>query len=93
MEFNYFGKDNFTSRRTTGNNMFDPEALITEGESAAGFTYDNSHRDWASEDVYYAAVHGTIPADGVPAIAPRVFNDTARQQRAGQLNPRRLLGY
>ena len=78
---NYFEKDNFTSRRTTGNNMYDPESLITGAEAAAGFTYDNSHRQWASNDVYYAAVHGIIPHAGIPAIAPRVFNDAFTENR------------
>ena len=37
-----FEKDNFASRRTTGNNMYDPESLITGAELAAGLTYKNS---------------------------------------------------
>ena len=81
-----FEKDNFTSRRTTGNNMFDPESLLTEGESRQGYEYDNSKRDWPESGnfndpvtrvlrnrVYEAVADGLIPANLVPSIAPRVL--------------------
>ncbi len=70
----YFASDNFTTRRTTGHNMLDPEALITGAEIAAGFTYTNSHRHFDSQSLYDAVVSGDIPADQVPLRAPRVLN-------------------
>ena len=70
----YFASDNFTSRRTTGHNMLDPEALITGAELAAGFTYTNSHRHFDSQSLYDAVVSGDIPSTEVPRFAPRVFN-------------------
>lgn len=72
-----FDKDNFTSRRTTGHNLFDPESLITGAEEEKGFTYLNSHRHYPSDEVREAIVRGDIPASKVPEIAPRVFTEDA----------------
>ena len=70
----YFATDNFTTRRTTGHNMLDPESLMTGAELAAGFTYTNSHRHFDSQSLYDAVVSGDIPADQGPLRAPRVLN-------------------
>ena len=70
----YFAQDNFSSRRTTGHNMLDPESFITGAELAQGFTYSNSHRAFDSQSLYDAVVSGDIAADLVPLFAPRVFN-------------------
>ena len=53
---NCFTRDNFTSRRTTGHNMHDPESLISGAELARGLTYTNSRRAWRNEAQYLAAV-------------------------------------
>ena len=66
-----FENDNFTSRRTTGHNMFDPESLMSGEEETQGMTYLNSHRlfpDAKSED---DAITGKIGTDEVLRIAPR----------------------
>ena len=67
-----FDKDNFTSRRTTGHNMYDPESLISGEEIEAGLTYLNSKRYWADEKHYLSAVDGTLSPDEILATAPRV---------------------
>jgi len=67
----YFKEDNF--RRTTGHNMYDPESLITGKELTEGLDYDNSSRDYPSQDIYDKIVTGEIPAKLVPAIAPRIL--------------------
>jgi len=69
----YFERDNFTSRRTTGNNMFDPESLLTGGEGTDGLDYDNSTRDYPSQGTYDDIVHGRVPVELVPKIAPRTL--------------------
>ena len=68
-----FEGDNFTSRRTTGHNLFDPESLITGEEEAKGFTYLNSRRQYPSDEVREQICRGDIPASEVPTIAPRAF--------------------
>lgn len=66
-----FNGDNFTSRRTTGHNLYDPECLITGAEINKGMTYVNSKRNWPSQADYLAAVSTDIPNGHVPIIAPR----------------------
>lgn len=66
-----FDGDNFTSRRTTGHNLYDPESLLTGAEAYAGCDYGNSFRNWSSEDVYLSACEGKIPVDEIPDVAPR----------------------
>ena len=68
-----FTTDNFTSRRTTGHNMYDPECLITGAEIDAGFTYTNSARDWQSEVDYYLACVGYLTPIQILSHAPRVL--------------------
>lgn len=70
----HFAQDNFSIRRTTGHNMFDPDSLITGAELARGFTYANSHRDYPGQHTYDAIVAGDVPLAIVPDVAPRVFN-------------------
>ena len=72
-----FTSDNFSSRRTTGNNLYDPESLLTGEEAAAGYTYDNSIRVWPDEQTYLEVCHGEIPARLVSKIAPRHFKVTS----------------
>lgn len=74
----YFEQDNFTTRRTTGHNMLDPESFITGAELAQGFTFTNSHRSFDSQALYDMVVAGDISTDLIPLFAPRVFNVTAR---------------
>ena len=72
-----FEKDNFASRRTTGNNMFDPEGYITGEEMDKGMTPKNSHRDFPNEEAYQDVVHN-LSGTSVEDIAkkyPRVLND------------------
>lgn len=71
----YFGQDNFTTRRTTGHNMLDPESFITGRELMDGFTYTNSHRHFATQALYDAVVSGEFSTNEIPLIAPRVFNN------------------
>jgi hypothetical protein len=74
MRFDYFTKDNYALRHTTGHNMLDPESLLTGAEIARGFTYDNSHRDYLRESAYLSCISGEVPTELIPYIAPRVFN-------------------
>ena len=67
-----FTEDNFTVRRPQGNNMWDPESLITGEESAKGLTYQNSHRVFPTLESQLDAIHGRIGVDEVLRIAPRV---------------------
>jgi len=69
----YFTRDNFTSRRTTGHNMYDPESLLTGAEVVEGLDYGNSTRDYLSQGIYDAIVHGNIPVDDIPRLAPRIL--------------------
>lgn len=75
----YFEKDNFTSRRTTGHNAYDPESLLTGVEIAAGFGYGDT-RDWSNDGRcgtyeaqarYDHAVAGNISCELIAVIAPR----------------------
>lgn len=68
----YFAEDNFTSRRTTGHNMFDPDSFITGKELEAGLTYGNSARAFPTFDHYHQAVVGTYTPEEVAALFPRV---------------------
>jgi hypothetical protein len=68
-----FDKDNFTLRRTTGHNMFDPESLISSAEINNGMDFKNSRRAWKSEAHYTHAVTGTINTSEILRSAPRVF--------------------
>lgn len=70
----YFAQDNFSTRRTTGHNMLDPESLITGAELAQGFTYSNSHRVYPGQHTYDAIVAGDVPVSAVPIVAPRALN-------------------
>ena len=77
----YFAQDNFSSRRTTGHNMLDPESFITGAELAQGFTYSNSHRAFDSQSLYDAVVSGDIAAHLVPQFAPRAFTGNVYSRR------------
>lgn len=67
-----FSKDNFDSRRTTGNNLYDPESLITGAELEEGLTYTNSRRRFAARLHYIAAVNGLYTVVGIAVFSPRV---------------------
>lgn len=69
----YFGRDNFTSRRTTGHNLYDPESLITGGEAEQGLTYLNSERDFGYSSLEEAAIVGRMSTDAILKFAPRRF--------------------
>ena len=68
-----FGKDNFTLRRTTGHNMFDPESLISGEEIKNDMTFSNSKRAWDNEAHYLSAVTGELNTTDILKTAPRVF--------------------
>ncbi len=68
-----FNSDNFTSRRTTGHNMPDPESLISGAEISRGMTYRNSRRNWRDESHYLAAVSGELTTEQILEQAPRVL--------------------
>lgn len=70
-EIDLFGQDNFTQRRTTGNNLYDPESLLTGAEVEAGLGYQDK-RMWPSTQVFLEAVAGKFPPEMIPGIAPRV---------------------
>jgi hypothetical protein len=70
--FNYFAQDNFTTRRTTGHNMLDPESVITGRELAKGLDYRNSKRLYASIEQYNAAVDGSLSVEQIEVLCPRV---------------------
>ena len=67
-----FENDNFTSRRTTGHNLFNPEAFITGQELASGLTFANSQRNWTSQGMYEAACRGYLSLEDILRYAPRV---------------------
>lgn len=69
----YFGKDNFASRRTTGHNLYDPESLITGAEAEAGFTYENSERTFPDDAIEEQAFRGVRTLDNILAVGPRRF--------------------
>jgi hypothetical protein len=69
-----FDADNYSARHVTGHNMLDPESLITGRELAEGMTYENSHREWASEEQYWLACAGTVPTEKLVKLWPRVRN-------------------
>ncbi len=85
-----FDNDNFTSRRTTGHNMFDPESLISGKELAQGMTYQNSKRGWHNEKWYLAAVSGDLTTDEILEIAPRVWSLHLGNPKARTFIPNRL---
>jgi hypothetical protein len=74
-----FVKDNFTSRRTTGHNLLDPDSLISGAEIAAGLTYHNSSRNWNDHAHYIAACSGQITTEQVLASAPRIHLSILRR--------------
>jgi len=67
-----FAQDNFASRRTTGNNAFDPDGFITGAELEAGLTYANSRRAFPNEYDYTDTVRGLYRVDFVARYFPRV---------------------
>lgn len=67
----FFEKDNFTARRTTGHNMFDPESFITGAELEHGFTYSNSARTYPSFEAYVEAVTGVFTPAEIETKFPR----------------------
>jgi hypothetical protein len=69
-----FEQDNYALRHQTGHNMLDPESVITGAEIARGFTYDNSHRDYLTEQSYKLARSGEVPLYKILIFAPRVLN-------------------
>jgi hypothetical protein len=75
----FFDKDNFTSRRTTGHNMHDPESFITGKELAEGHTYTNSRRSWANKEHYLAAVVGFLTPEEIAKTAPRISYSLLRK--------------
>jgi hypothetical protein len=72
-----FEEDNFTSRRTTGHNLFDPDSLLTGGEEAQGLTYDNSSRVFPSAEVREQAIRGEISQADIIRLYPRVLHAQA----------------
>jgi hypothetical protein len=69
-----FENDNFTSRRTTGHNLFDPDSLLTGGESAQGLTYQNSSRKFPSAEIREAVIRGEVSQADVVRLYPRTLN-------------------
>lgn len=69
-----FATDNFTSRRTTGHNLFDSDSLITGEESAAGLTYANSSRKFPDVETKERAIRGEISQDEIIRLYPRTLN-------------------
>jgi hypothetical protein len=72
---NLFTNDNFTSRRTTGCNLYDPESLLTGFEIGAGLNYLNSARTWRNEEHYHLACSGALSIDQILTTAPRARRD------------------
>jgi hypothetical protein len=79
-----FTEDNFAARRTTGNNLFDPESLLTGKEEAEGLTYLDK-RVYPSQEIYEKICAGEIPVSDVPNLAPRRRSSLA--QRIAYLDP------
>ena len=71
-----FVKDNFTSRRTTGHNLHDPDSLMTGAEIDAGFTYANSTREWNNQRHYLLACAGNLSSSEIARTAPRILLST-----------------
>lgn len=69
-----FEQDNFTSRRTTGHNLFDPDSLITGEESAQGLTYQNSSRKFPSAEIRESVIRGEVSQADVVRLYPRTLN-------------------
>ena len=69
-----FDKDNFTSRRTTGHNLFDPDSLLSGAEEAAGLTYANSSRKFPDNATREAVIRGEVSQDDVLRLYPRTLN-------------------
>lgn len=69
-----FENDNFTSRRTTGHNLFDPDSLITGEETDQGLTYNNSHRKFPDAETRERVVRGEVSQADVAKLYPRVRN-------------------
>lgn len=98
-ELTSFEKENFSSRRTTGHNLYDPNATITQGELQQGFTYQNSYRPVAETwEQYVNAVTPATPALCPPNVyevgpgvnlenlAPRVFKPGLDPNRTTKLS-------
>lgn len=71
----FFDGDNFT-----GHNMHDPESFITGKELEAGYTYENSRRDWRDYKHYVSAVIGDLTPEQIAEQAPRRFNPAAAKE-------------
>lgn len=68
-----FEGDNFTQRRTTGHNWYDPECLISGREVSQGYTYLNSGRWWTDQNHYIRAVSQELTPEEILNTAPRRF--------------------
>ena len=69
-----FEKDNFTSRRTTGHNLFDPDSLLSGEEEAKGLTYANSSRKFPSAEVRESVIRGEMAQADILKLYPRTLN-------------------
>lgn len=71
-----FTGDNFNQRRAAcvgAGVAYDPESLISGAELAKGLSYDNSSRNWISEEHYHNAVAGKLTTEEILEGAPRVL--------------------
>jgi hypothetical protein len=69
-----FAQDNFTSRRTTGHNLFDPDSLLTGAEEAQGLTYTNSSRKFPDVETREAVIRGEVSQADIVRLYPRTLN-------------------
>lgn len=69
-----FAKDNFTSRRTTGHNLFDPDSLLSGAEESQGLTYGNSSRKFPDVETREAVIRGEVSQADILQLYPRTLN-------------------
>lgn len=95
-ELTSFEHENFSSRRTTGHNLYDPNATITQGELEAGFTPENSYRpvaktweQFVSTDKFEfcpPSIYLIGPGANLENLAPRVFKPGQDPNRTTKLS-------
>jgi hypothetical protein len=81
------------NKMVVGDNMFDPESLISGKELAEGLTYRNSVRSWKNQEHYLSAVQGDLTTEQILESAPRVprplYTYPRLEHWANALPPRR----
>lgn len=70
-----------TERMQRAYKPYDPDSLLTQAESDAGFTYGNSYRKFNKASDWHAACEGKLTPDEIAKVGPRVLFEHLQKGR------------